>query len=187
MHYTTCTASSVFMLPKLGHLEAHFCLRLAQVKNSEGQDQETMSSCFKDASFDFFYVSFDFCYLTDKFLGALLPCLRNVTDLSLCNSNITILPSSISASLSLTTLRLNECKELLEIKGLPPNIKFLYAFNCTSLTSKSKEMLLNQTLHETGGKRFLLPGSTIPSWLNCSSKGLSMRFWFRNKFPAITL
>ncbi|XP_029127419.1 TMV resistance protein N-like isoform X2 [Cajanus cajan] len=172
---------SIFMLPKLWTFEADNCERLAQVQNEEGQDQETMSSHVKKASFHRCY------HLTDKFLSTLLPCLRIVTDLSLNYSNITILPSCISVCLSLTKLSLNECKELREIRGLPPNIMYLSAMNCTSLTSESKEMLLNQTLHENGGKHFIFTGSAIPSWLNCSSKGPSLRFWFRNKFPEITL
>ncbi|KAL3037080.1 hypothetical protein AAZX31_01G045400 [Glycine max] len=171
---------SVFMLPKLENLEANYCDRLAQVQNGEGQDHETVSSSVRDANFNY-------CYLTEKFLATLLPCLCNVTSLSLNSSNITVLPSSISACLSLTELYLNECKELREIRSLPPNIKYLSAINCKSLTSESKEMLLNQKLHETGGTHFKFPGSAIPSWLNYSRRGPSLRFWFRNKFPAITL
>ncbi|XP_029127720.1 disease resistance protein TAO1-like, partial [Cajanus cajan] len=137
--------SSIFKLPLLKMLGADFCERLARVQNGEGQGQVTMSS-----SVD--YVNFNHCYhLTDQFLCTVLPWLHNVTYLSLSYSNITILPSSISVCVSLKTLYLNGCKELREIKGLPPNIKNLSAINCTSLSSESNEMLLNERLHENGG------------------------------------
>ncbi|XP_020217582.1 TMV resistance protein N [Cajanus cajan] len=172
--------SSIFMLPRLRTLHADYCERLAQVQNGEGQGQVTMSSSVN-------YVDFHHCYhLTDQFLCTVIPWLHNVTDLSLSYSNITILPSSISVCLSLKTLNLNGCKELREIRGLPPNIKNLSAINCTSLSSKSNEMLQNQTLLENG-RLFIFPGSSIPSWLSCKSKGRSLRFWYRNKFPSITL
>nr|KYP65799.1 TMV resistance protein N [Cajanus cajan] len=74
----------------------------------------------------------------------ILPWLRNVTHLCLANSNTTILPSCIGVCLSLKSLDLRGCKKLREIRGLPPNIKKLQAMDCTSLTSESKEMLLNE-------------------------------------------
>nr|KYP65908.1 TMV resistance protein N [Cajanus cajan] len=133
--------SSIFMLPRLRTLHADYCERLAQVQNGEGQGQVTMSSSVN-------YVDFHHCYhLTDQFLCTVIPWLHNVTDLSLSYSNITILPSSISVCLSLKTLNLNGCKELREIRGLPPNIKNLSAINCTSLSSKSNEMLQNQVFY----------------------------------------
>ncbi|XP_029127403.1 TMV resistance protein N [Cajanus cajan] len=169
--------SSIFKLPQLKMLGADYCERLARVQNGDGQGQVTMSSSRVCEVYE----------LTDKFLCAVLPWLRNVRDLSLSNSNITILPSSISVCLSLETLNLNGCKKLREIRGLPPNIKYLEAINCTSLSTESKEMLLNERLHENGGTYFEFTGSSMPSWLNCSNKGPSLRFWFRNKFPALTL
>ncbi|RDX94907.1 TMV resistance protein N, partial [Mucuna pruriens] len=172
--------SSIFMLPNLVNLKAGLCKGLSQIQNNKGQDQESMSSNVKEACFDH-------CYLTDKFLAALLPFLHNVTSLSLSSTNITILPSSISSCLFLTELILSDCNELREIRGLPPNIKYLSAVNSTSLTFESKQMLLNQTLHETGGRHFKFPGSTVPSWLNHHSRVPSLHFWFRDKFPAIIL
>ncbi|KAH1152311.1 hypothetical protein GLYMA_16G214000v4 [Glycine max] len=71
-----------------------------------------------------------------------------------------------------------------EIRGLPPNLKYLDASNCASLTSSSKNMLLNQKLHEAGGTCFMFPGRRIPEWFNQQSSGHSSSFWFRNKFPA---
>jgi len=40
-----------------------------------------------------------------------------------------------------------------------------------------------QQLHEAGKTNFVLPGGSIPEWLNKESKGPSISFWFRNQFP----
>ncbi|XP_052723878.1 disease resistance protein Roq1-like [Vigna angularis] len=42
-------------------------------------------------------------------------------------------------------------------------------------------------LHEAGGTVFIFPGGSVPEWLGKQSKGPSMSFWFRNKFPAKVL
>nr|KYP63958.1 TMV resistance protein N [Cajanus cajan] len=138
--------SSIFMLPKLEILQANSCNGLAQIKNGKGQEQETMSTNVRDVgSFPFERnASFGHCCLTDEFLATLLPCLHHATRLYLMRNNITVLPSCINACHSLTELYLDGCKELKEIRGLPPNIIRLSAVNCTSLTSQSKGMLLTQ-------------------------------------------
>lgn len=40
---------------------------------------------------------------------------------------------------------------------------------------------------EAGNKMFSLPGSNIPDWFAHRTSGESISFWFRNKFPAISL
>ncbi|KAK2421514.1 disease resistance protein RPV1 [Trifolium repens] len=75
-----------------------------------------------------------------------------------------------------------------EIKGIPPSLRMLSALNCQSLTSSSKSKLLNQELHEVGNTWFRLPRAKIPEWFDHQcSEGLSISFWFRNKFPDILL
>ncbi|KAK7381300.1 hypothetical protein VNO78_33886 [Psophocarpus tetragonolobus] len=44
-------------------------------------------------------------------------------------------------------------------------------------------MFLNQELHEAGKTQFYLAGGRIPEWFDHHSKGPSISFWFRNKFP----
>lgn len=44
-----------------------------------------------------------------------------------------------------------------------------------------------QELHEAGNKRFCLPGTQIPEWFDHRNRGHSISFWFRDKFPAISL
>lgn len=52
--------------------------------------------------------------------------------------------SDMSGAPNLKKLHLDNCKELREIRGLPPNIEYLSAINYTLLTSKSKERLMNK-------------------------------------------
>ena len=40
-----------------------------------------------------------------------------------------------------------------------------------------------QQLHEAGKTDFVLPGGSIPEWLDKESRGPSISFWFRNQFP----
>jgi Leucine-rich repeat (LRR) protein len=138
--------SSIFMLPKLETLEAYCCKGLARIKKGEGQLTETIFSDVKNPSSLLIQrdVDLSFCHLSYEFLATILPCLHYVTNLSLDYSSITILPSCISACHALKKLTMNYCMELQEIRELPPNIKHIKAINCTSLTSQSKEMLLNQ-------------------------------------------
>ncbi|GAU22536.1 hypothetical protein TSUD_296560 [Trifolium subterraneum] len=69
-------------------------------------------------------------------------------------------------------LVLDDCDELQEIKGIPPCIR----------------MLPKQVLQEARKTWFCLPRAKIPEWFNHqSSVGLSISFWFHNKFPAIAL
>ena len=45
-----------------------------------------------------------------------------------------------------------------------------------------------QELHEADGyKLFRLPGPSIPEWFEHCINGSSISFWFRNKFPVISL
>ncbi|XP_020997549.1 uncharacterized protein LOC107487212 isoform X3 [Arachis duranensis] len=112
---------------------------------------------------------------------------RNVEDLDLSEHNFTVLDESLKELCSLRSLSLNGCRELREIKGIPPNIKYFSARNCISLTYASKNMLLNKELHEDGAKDFVLPSSSIPNWVEHSSNNDSISFWFRNKLPEISL
>ncbi|WJX93001.1 hypothetical protein P8452_74576 [Trifolium repens] len=48
-------------------------------------------------------------------------------------------------------------------------------------------MLLIQELHEAGNKSFCLPGTRMPEWFEHYNNGHSISFWFRDKFPSISL
>jgi len=72
--------------------------------------------------------------------------LTNVRYLCLTESNITLLPECVREFHHLDDLDVSYCKRLEEIRGVPPNLKFFRAIECTSLTSLGSSMLLNQVL-----------------------------------------
>ncbi|XP_020223698.1 TMV resistance protein N isoform X3 [Cajanus cajan] len=55
--------------------------------------------------------------------------------------------------------------------------------------SRSLDLFMSKKeLHEAGGcKEFCLPGTRIPEWFEHCTNGSSISFWFRNKFPAISV
>ncbi|KAI4332569.1 hypothetical protein L6164_017466 [Bauhinia variegata] len=70
---------------------------------------------------------------------------------------------------------------------LPSNKKHFMAVNCSWLTSESLSILLNVVANEHGIRNFLLPGASVPDWFHHRSKGPSLSFWCRKKFPLIAL
>ncbi|RHN52466.1 putative leucine-rich repeat domain, L domain-containing protein [Medicago truncatula] len=84
------------------------------------------------------------CNLTGESLPIIFKWFANVTNLNLSKSNITILPECIKELRSLERLYLDCCKLLQEIRAIPPNLKFLSAINCESLSSSCRSMLLDQ-------------------------------------------
>ncbi|KAI4353223.1 hypothetical protein L6164_002189 [Bauhinia variegata] len=111
-----------------------------------------------------------------------------MTSLELCGSNLTILPECIQACQHLSDLNLDNCKQLQEIRAIPPNIKVLSAINCTSLNPSALNLLLDKNIHSRGNTCFTLPGKRIPKWFDCYDIGNeSLLFWFRNEFPDIAL
>jgi len=86
------------------------------------------------------------CNLSDEILPIVVMWSANVELLNLSENNFTILPECIKHCHFLWSLRLDDCKCLREIRGIPPNLKHLSAIRCKSLTSSSKNMLLNQVL-----------------------------------------
>ncbi|KAL2966540.1 hypothetical protein AAZX31_16G123200 [Glycine max] len=125
--------------------------------------------------------------LSDELLPLFLSCFVNVKKLNLSWSKFTVIPECIKECRFLTTLTLDYCYRLQEIRGIPPNLKIFSAMDSPALNSSSISMLLNQELHEAGDTDFSLPRVLIPEWFECHSWGPPICFWFRNKFPAITV
>jgi Leucine-rich repeat (LRR) protein len=92
------------------------------------------------------YLRLDECKLKDESLPIILKMFSNLTHLDLSMSTITILPECIKEHQFLRSLNLDDCTHLQEIQGIPPNLKFLSALNCESLSSSCTNMLLNQVL-----------------------------------------
>jgi Leucine-rich repeat (LRR) protein len=70
----------------------------------------------------------------------------NMKSLDLSFSDFRILPECLKELTSLYKLILDNCRSLEDISAIPPNLQILSAFNCESLNSSSKSMLLNKVL-----------------------------------------
>ncbi|KAI5395226.1 TMV resistance protein N [Lathyrus oleraceus] len=127
--------------------------------------------------------------LSDESLPKFLTLFANVTILDLSANHFTILPECLKECDFLYKLCLDDCKNLQEIRGIPPSLKYFSAKSCVSLTSSSRRMLLNQELHEARGTHFYFSAGTegIPEWFEHQSNGASISFWSRNYLPSIAL
>ncbi|XP_061353640.1 TMV resistance protein N-like [Gastrolobium bilobum] len=175
--------SSIVMLPELEELSVCECEGLKLYEQEKGEVQVSSKVCSRIECVDLRK-----CNISDEFLPIILAWFANVKQLDLSGTNFTILPACIKECHFLWEVRLDNCENLQEIKGVPPNIKRLSARNCTSLTSSCRSMLLDEELHAEGGdKTFILPGKKIPEWFEHRSREPTISFWFRNKFPALSL
>ncbi|KAF7813410.1 Rj2 protein [Senna tora] len=172
----------IAMLPELELLHIRVCGELLFSKQDEGIEKGSFITCPKMDR-----LVIDLCNISDESLSLCLSWFVNVKTMSLLGSNFTILPACINKCPFLTWLDLENCKHLREIRGVPPNIQYLSAKNCTSLSSESTSILLSEELHNTGGKIFSLPQATIPEWFDHRTEGGSISFWFRNKFPVLVV
>ncbi|KEH26858.1 disease resistance protein (TIR-NBS-LRR class) [Medicago truncatula] len=90
------------------------------------------------------------CKLSDECLPIFLKWCVYVTYLDLSWNNFKLIPECLSECYLLSSLRLDNCKSLEEIRGIPPNLARLSAIGCKSLSSSSRKMLLSQKLNEAG-------------------------------------
>ncbi|KAL2967731.1 hypothetical protein AAZX31_16G191500 [Glycine max] len=169
---------SLATMPNLFKFHIGNCNRWQWVESEEGE--EKVGSIPSSKAHMFSVIN---CNLCDDFFLTGSRRFTHVKHLYLSGNNFTILPEFFKELQFLVSLDVSDCEHLQEIRGLPPNLKYLEARNCASLTSSSKSMLLNQELYEAGGTEFVFPGTRIPEWLDQQSSGHSSSFWFRNKFP----
>ncbi|XP_039682548.1 disease resistance-like protein CSA1 [Medicago truncatula] len=126
------------------------------------------------------------CNLSDECLPIFLKWCVNVKLLDLSWNNFKFIPECLSECYLLNNLRLDNCKSLEEIRGIPPNLERLSAMGCKSLSSSSRRMLLSQKLHEAGCNiRFPNFSDGIPDWFEHQSRGDTISFWFCKKIPSI--
>jgi Leucine-rich repeat (LRR) protein len=130
--------SSIFSMPNLSSIEVDGCI-LPKL-------DEKLSSMVTTIPEHHLYIELKKCNLSDEFLPILVMWSANVECLDLSGNNFTILPECIKDFHLLWSLTLDDCKYLREIRGIPPKLKLLSATNCKSLTSSSRNMLLNQVL-----------------------------------------
>ena len=86
----------------------------------------------------------EFNNLVDEFVFTYLHWFPKLHELDLSRINFTILPECINECQFLRYLRLDYCKQLQEIRGIPPNIESLSATDCISLNAYSQSILLSQ-------------------------------------------
>ncbi|XP_047175646.1 TMV resistance protein N-like [Vigna umbellata] len=166
---------NILMLPKLERLTAVKCGRYVNLILGKSEEQVRLASSESLRDFRLNY---------NDLTPTSFP---NVEFLVLTGCAFKVLPECIGQCRFLKNLVLDNCKELQEIRVVPPKIKYLSAINCTLLSHESQNMLLNQKLHEGGGTDFSLPGTRLPEWFDHCTRGPSLSFWFRNKFPRMTL
>ncbi|KAL2967721.1 hypothetical protein AAZX31_16G190600 [Glycine max] len=170
---------SLAMMPELFEFHMEYCNRWQWVESEEGEKKVGSIPSSKAHRF-----SAKDCNLCDDFFLTGFKTFARVGHLNLSGNNFTILPEFFKELQLLRSLMVSDCEHLQEIRGLPPNLEYFDARNCASLTSSSKNMLLNQKLHEAGGTNFMFTGTSIPEWFDQQSSGPSSSFWFRNRFPA---
>ncbi|KAK7291272.1 hypothetical protein RIF29_06277 [Crotalaria pallida] len=111
--------------------------------------------------------------------------------LRLEGSNLKMIPKSIEKCCLLKDLTVKDSKQLNEITGLPQNITSLNAINCPSLNihAAATNMVLKKIFEQGSSikRTFRLGGERLPEWFDLSNKGNSLRFWFRNRIPDITV
>ncbi|RZB57503.1 TMV resistance protein N [Glycine soja] len=158
--------SSIFGMKELRYFIVKKCEGLLLSKENEGEAQMT-SMVFRNP-IDFLDLSHS--NISGEFLLRGLPLFANVKELHLRGDDFTILPACIKELQFLKEIYFEVCENLKKIRGIPPNLEIL----CE--------------LHEADGyKLFRLPGPSIPEWFEHCINGSSISFWFRNKFPVISL
>ncbi|KAL5173150.1 TMV resistance protein N [Glycine soja] len=174
--------SSIVLMPELTEIFAVGLKGWQWLKQEEGEKTtgSTVSSKVER-------LTVSSCNLCDEFFSIDFTWFAHMKKLCLSENNITILPECIKECQFLRILDVCYCKHLREIRGIPPNLKHFFAINCKSLTSSSISKFLNQELHEAGNTVFCLPRDRIPEWFDQQSRGPSISFWFRNKFPDMVL
>jgi Leucine-rich repeat (LRR) protein len=134
-HGELCLPSSILMIPNLSDVTINGYSQLLAKPNDKRSS--TLSSNVRDISLEI---------RRHDFLTIALTWFSNVETLSLKGSDIKVLPECLKNCRFLKSIKLDGCKYLKEIRGIPPYLKILFAFGCKSLTSSSKSKLMSQVL-----------------------------------------
>ncbi|KAL1319056.1 disease resistance protein RPS4B [Arachis hypogaea] len=125
------------------------------------------------------------CGLRDEDLPTIFYCFPKLSLLVLSGNYFVTLPSCIQEIQSLELLHLDSCNLLQEIPSIPPNIQYINARNCTSLSPRSSNLLLSQEIFEACELQVMVPGRRVPEWFDFCAKGEYLTFWARQKFPVL--
>ncbi|XP_054797618.1 protein SUPPRESSOR OF npr1-1, CONSTITUTIVE 1-like [Prosopis cineraria] len=182
--------NSIFLLPELERIIVD-----NHGKVISAQDQQSIWSmqCPNRVNF-----CLPRCNISDELLRSCLSRFTNMERLNLTGNNFTVLPSWIKECHFLRDIKLNECKFLRKVEGIPPYVRLVGAINCMSLSLESKNLLLSEDLLGAPSRHsstnfflreiyFCVPMASIPNWFGHRRKGGSVSFWFRNHFPPLCL
>jgi len=133
--------SSLFTLPRLKEIQADSCRRFDISVECENHAQLKLT-----ASSNYVYLYLSSCNLTTEHLVTCLSGFASVVYLDISYNNFTVLPACIKECVHLKTILLSNCKQLQDILVIPPKLEHIDALNCTSLTSQSSSVLLNQVV-----------------------------------------
>ncbi|XP_028785121.1 TMV resistance protein N-like [Neltuma alba] len=190
--------ASICMLPNLLDLTTNFCEEIKDFEKCNGGNKAS-SDCSiiltkgkekEDNSTVSLRKHFGFsnCNLTNDSLALCLSCVPDIVHLDLRFNSFTTLPACIEECENLRYLLLDHCTQLQKIIRMPPKLETFSAIGCTSLSQSSRKRVLDQAFYFGNGKRnFVLPGKRIPQWLDYYSRGSSVSFWIRHKFPKVAL
>ncbi|XP_054819294.1 TMV resistance protein N-like [Prosopis cineraria] len=187
-HHLKQLPASIFMLPKLWFLCTSLCHGMSDLKICEDREEASIDS-YRNGSSKMEYFYFSNCNLTNEFLALCLSCFPNLIQLDLSCGKFTTLPACIEECCNMTSLILDNCKQLQYIFGMPPNLKKFSAINCKSLTMISKGRVLDKVLFTKEGKlNYVFPEKEFPEDLMLNKVSSSpLSFSIGEKFSMILI
>ena len=127
------------------------------------------------------------CELSDSNFFRMLDCGSMLYELNLSGSDIVTLSRCIESFVGLRFLYLNECKQLREILGLPPNVEKVKGSECVSLEiflegSRRSQLFNMEDPQEPVGVGTLIPAQQLLRELDLSGSAIvSLPIWL-NRF-----
>ncbi|MED6120240.1 hypothetical protein PIB30_019029 [Stylosanthes scabra] len=177
--------SSITQLPELIHVSIRGSL---YSQNEEGEvERRRMRSLNKSVE--------SHCNMSDEIFPTVFAWFTiDVEELELSRLDFTVLPACITECLRLKKLKLDQCYNLREIKGLPPNLETLCATACRSLQALDLTIPLAATKEYHSLRRLILdncknlqvikgipPNIEVLSARNCTSLTYSCRNMLLNQ------
>ncbi|MED6124980.1 hypothetical protein PIB30_064060 [Stylosanthes scabra] len=168
------------MLKNLRNLDIEGCPQLRSFL-TKLRESGTSSPTFDNVQ----SLNLENCGLRDEDLPTIFYCFPKLSSLVLSGNCFVTLPSCIQEFQTLELLHLDRCNLLQEIHCIPPNLQYINARNCTSLTERSSNLLLSQETFEACELQVMVPGRRVPEWFDYCAKGEYLTFWARQKFPVL--
>ncbi|TKY68443.1 TMV resistance protein N [Spatholobus suberectus] len=119
---------SIVMLAELGSMFVSQCEGLQLSKLDKGEKMVSKSSNME-------YLILSYCNISDDFLPIGLTLFANVKDLNLSGNNFTFLHACIKECQLLRNLKLDDCRSLTKVRGIPVKLETLSMKGCRALES----------------------------------------------------